>query len=109
MLRRASQATGQRVSLYQMQASRNIEIFKNYNVKKIVTICPHCFNTIKNEYPQFDGKFEVIHHIRIITELLKQGKISYTIAKSNTKLTFHDSCYLGRHNDIYSTEADIQK
>jgi Fe-S oxidoreductase/nitrate reductase gamma subunit len=87
--------------LFQMQATKNIEMFKNYNVKKIVTACPHCFNTIKNEYPQFGGEFDVIHHTQFITELLKQGKIKPAVATEG-KLTYHDSCYLGRHNDIYT-------
>jgi len=92
--------------LYQMQAQRNIETMKNYNVKKIVTLCPHCYNTIKNEYPQFNGQFEVVHHSEYIAALLEEGKIKIK-GKNNWKLTFHDSCYLGRHNDIYQQPRKI--
>jgi len=92
--------------LFQMQAMKNIEMLKGYNVKKIVTTCPHCFNTLKNEYPQFDGEFEVIHHTELIADLLKQGKIKPT-PLSDGKLTYHDSCYLGRHNDIYNQPRQV--
>jgi Fe-S oxidoreductase len=69
---------------------------------KIVTSCPHCFNTLKNEYPQFGGEFDVIHHTQFIADLVKQGKIQPSVM-SEAKLTYHDSCYLGRHNHIYDT------
>ena len=85
---------------------KNIELFKAFNVKKIITICPHCFNTIKNEYPQFEGEFEVIHHSTLIAELMKEGKIKPVVLKEG-KLTYHDSCYLGRHNDIYEPQRQI--
>ncbi len=92
--------------LFQMQATKNIEIFRKYNVAKIVTSCPHCFNTIKNEYPQFGAQFEVVHHSQLIAQLLKQGKIK-PASMSDAKLTYHDSCYLGRHNDIYQPPRQV--
>jgi Fe-S oxidoreductase len=92
--------------LFQMQATKNIETFKKYNVAKIVTSCPHCFNTIKNEYPQFGGEYEVIHHTQFIADLVKQGKIQPSLIET-TRLTFHDSCYLGRHNNIYNEPRRI--
>ena len=94
--------------LYQMQAQQNIEILKGYNVKKIVTACPHCYNTLKNEYNQFGGNYEVIHHTEMIAGLLKDGKIK--IGKSAyDNITYHDSCYLGRYNDIYQPPRQILK
>ncbi len=92
--------------LFQMQAMKNIETFKQYNVKKIVTSCPHCFNTLKNEYPQFGGEFEVIHHTQFIADLVKQGMIQPALM-GDSRLTYHDSCYLGRHNNIYDSPREI--
>lgn len=92
--------------LYQTLVQENIANLKKYNVKRIVTTCPHCFNTLKNEYPQFDGNFEVVHHTEFIDNLLNQGKIS--LKKSvEKKLAYHDSCYLGRYNDIYEQPRRI--
>ena len=92
--------------LFQMQAEKNIELFKSYNVKRIVTACPHCYNTIKNEYPQFGGEFEVFHHTDFIARLLKQGKLRI-IKGIGGIATYHDPCYLGRYNDIYQPPRQI--
>ena len=92
--------------LYQTQACKNIETLKNYKIKKIVTGCPHCFNTLKNEYPQFGGEFEVIHHSEFILQLLKEGRLK--VSKSpRGKVTFHDPCYLGRYNNIFEVPREI--
>lgn len=87
--------------LFQILAQQNVETLKNYNVKKIVTHCPHCFNTLKNEYPQFGGHFDVIHHSQLIAQLLNDGRITPAQAFSE-KITYHDACYLGRHNDVFA-------
>jgi len=92
--------------LFQILASQNIETFEKYGVKKIITQCPHCFNTFKNEYPQLDGNYEVIHHTQFIAELLKEGKIKPKEGKE-IDLTYHDSCYMGRHNGVYDSPRDI--
>ncbi|MHB8086178.1 MAG: heterodisulfide reductase-related iron-sulfur binding cluster [Dehalococcoidia bacterium] len=92
--------------LFQTLAAQSVEQFKGYNIKKIITICPHCFNTIKNEFPQFGGDFEVIHHSTFISNLIKEGKIKPAVMKEN-RITYHDSCYLGRHNDIYDPQRNV--
>ncbi|MGA2367727.1 MAG: heterodisulfide reductase-related iron-sulfur binding cluster [Dehalococcoidia bacterium] len=92
--------------LFQTLAAQSVEQFKGYNIKKIITICPHCFNTIKNEFPQFGGNFEVIHHSTFISNLIKEGKIKPAVMKEN-RITYHDSCYLGRHNDIYDPQRNV--
>lgn len=86
--------------LYQVLAEQNVTTMNAYNVKKIITACPHCFNTIKNEYPQFGGNYEVMHHSELISELLNTGKIQLQPG-APVEATFHDSCYLGRYNKIY--------
>lgn len=94
--------------LFMMQAMQNIEVLKAYEVTKIVTTCPHCFNTLKNEYPELGGKFEVSHHTSFINKLLKDGRLSIEGGKFKGKrITFHDPCYLGRANEIYEAPREL--
>jgi heterodisulfide reductase subunit D len=94
--------------LFQMQAMTNIEVLNAYEVKKIVTACPHCYNTIKNEYPELGGVYEVVHHTELLKSLLDEGKITIEGGKfSGKKITFHDPCYLGRANDIYEAPREL--
>jgi len=92
--------------LFQMLAGENIETLNNYNIKKIVTACPHCLNSIKNEYPQLGGDYEVLHHTQFIKSLINEGRLPLGTNLKDT-LTFHDSCYLGRYNNEYNAPRDL--
>lgn len=94
--------------LFQMQAMPNIEVLNAYEVKKIVTACPHCFNTIKNEYPELGGNYEVVHHTQFLKDLLNEGRLKVEGGKFKGKrITFHDPCYLGRANNEYEAPREL--
>lgn len=94
--------------LFQMQAMTNIEVLNAYEVKKIVTACPHCFNTIKNEYPSLGGEYEVMHHTQFLKSLLDEGKLTIEGGQFKGKrITFHNPCYLGRANNVYEAPREL--
>jgi len=89
-----------------MLARQSIEVLNGYHVRKIVAACPHCFNTLKNEYPDFGGNYEVVHHSELLAQLVRQGKLKPQ-HQVNVTMAYHDACYLGRHNGVYDPPREV--
>jgi len=93
---------------FMMQAMQNIQVLNGYEIKKIVTACPHCFNTLKNEYPELGGNYEVVHHTQLINALMREGRLKVEGGSfKGKKITFHDPCYLARANDEYEAPREV--